>query len=64
VHEPTQVEGAGEGDDLVSDLVDLTDLPLEQLRVSGDTALAHALRRVIDDVSDPDGTIAGFQSAL
>lgn len=47
-----------------SDLPDLTDLPLEQLRVSGDSALAHALRRLADDLTSADEFVAGFQSAI
>jgi FXSXX-COOH protein len=45
-------------------MVDLVDIPLAEIRTSGDSALAHALRRLMEDVSDPDDVIAGFQSAL
>lgn len=47
-----------------SQLPDMTDVPLRDLRVSGNSALAHALRRLADDLSHADDFVAGFQSAI
>jgi FXSXX-COOH protein len=63
VSQSQQVDASGD-EDLESDLVDLTDMPLAELRVSGDSVLAHALRRLVEDVSNTDDVIAGFQSAI
>jgi FXSXX-COOH protein len=60
----SQQVGASGDEDLESDLVDLADMPLAELRVSGDSALAHALRRLVEDVSNTNDVIAGFQSAI
>jgi FXSXX-COOH protein len=49
-----------------SDMVDVSDLSLEELTKPGDEgdALARALRRVAADLADPDEPVAGFNSAL
>jgi FXSXX-COOH protein len=53
-----QVRGLGSG------LIDLQHVSLAELRVVGDSVFAHALRRLIDDVNNPEDIVAGFQSAL
>jgi FXSXX-COOH protein len=48
-------------------VVDVSELSLAELaRLAGDedSPLARALRRVADDLTDPDEPIAGFNSAL
>lgn len=56
---------AGDGDDVFeSELPDLAGVSLQHLRVSGDSAIAHALRRLADDLSSADEFVAGFQSAI
>ena len=50
-----------------SDMVDVTDLSLADLAAlteGQDSALALALRRLADDLTDPGEPIAGFNSAL
>ncbi|GIF19119.1 FXSXX-COOH protein [Actinoplanes tereljensis] len=48
-----------------SPMVDVAGLSLEELaRHEGDSALAHALRRLADEQTDPGEPIAGFNSAL
>ena len=67
MNQPQQDGASGDDDvedDVESHIVDLTDMSLAELRVSGDSALAHALRRLIEDVSNTDDVIAGFQSAI
>jgi FXSXX-COOH protein len=61
--------GAVTGEKWESDLVDVSELSLSELAdlaeaQDGDSALARALRRVADDLADPDEPIAGFNSAL
>lgn len=53
-----------DSDVLESQMPDLTGVPLNELRVSGDSAIAHALRRLADDLSGADEFVAGFQSAI
>jgi FXSXX-COOH protein len=53
--------------DWESDLVDLSGVSLADLAARAaddDSPLARALRRVADDLADPDEPIAGFNSAL
>jgi FXSXX-COOH protein len=47
-----------------SELPDLTTIGLEQLRISGNSAIAHALRRLADELSSSEHIVAGFQSAI
>jgi FXSXX-COOH protein len=61
VPEPSDCLGSG---DFESDLPDLTEMSLGDVRISGDSALAHALARLVEDLRDPDNVVAGFQSAL
>ena len=57
------------GEEWESDLVDVSELSLSELTgladdESDDSALARALRRIANDLADPDEPIAGFNSAL
>lgn len=50
-----------------SEMVDVSGLSLSRLTKlteSDDSALARSLRRLADDLTDPDEPIAGFNSAL
>ncbi len=50
-----------------SDMVDVSDMTLTELvelTDGGESALAHSLRRVLDDLAHPGEPIAGFNSAL
>ncbi len=56
--------------DLTSDLVDLTDVDLGHFQAAlseigrGDSALAHSLRRLLQETQNPRSAIAGFTSTL
>jgi len=57
------------GEEWESDLVDVSELSLSELTgladdEGDDSSLARALRRIADDLADPDEPIAGFNSAL
>jgi FXSXX-COOH protein len=50
-----------------SEMIDVSGLSLTELAElthSDDTGLARTLRRLADDLTDPDEPIAGFNSAL
>ncbi|MGX6602057.1 FxSxx-COOH cyclophane-containing RiPP peptide [Micromonosporaceae bacterium Da 78-11] len=50
-----------------STLVDVSDMSLTELAgrsAEPDSALAHALRRLADDLTQPGQPIAGFNSAI
>jgi FXSXX-COOH protein len=47
-----------------SDLVDVSRVSLSDLRGLEDSALARALRRVLDEVDRTQGAVAGWQSAI
>jgi FXSXX-COOH protein len=47
-----------------ADLVDLGGLSLDDLKELDDSALGHALRRVLADADGPGDAIAAFQSYL
>jgi len=47
-----------------SDLVDVSSISLSDLRGLEDSALARALRRVLDEVDRTQGAVAGWQSAI
>lgn len=50
---------------ITSVLPDLSERRLADIDTSGDSVLAHALRRVVQDVEHPDGPeVAGFGSAI
>lgn len=50
--------------DYESDLVDLTHVELPELIDSDETVLANALRRILTEVDQEQGTVAGFQSGI
>lgn len=45
-------------------LVDVAHLTLTDLRGLDDSALARALRRILDEVDRSQGAVAGWQSAI
>lgn len=48
-----------------SDLVDLTNLPLDELPSLGDTPLAHSIRRVLDESRDQSPpVVSGHESSM
>ena len=50
-----------------SDMVDVSGMTLTELvelTEADDSALAHSLRRLSDDLAHPGETVAGFNSAL
>jgi FXSXX-COOH protein len=53
-----------EHEDHRSDLVDVTNVNLAELRGLNDSALARALRRIFDEVDRSQGAVAGWQSAI
>lgn len=53
-----------ESDEFVTDLVDLTDVPLADLRSINHPILREALERVVGEAKDPVDVVAGFQSAI
>lgn len=56
---------AATGDDFVSDLVDLSDLPLEVIAELPPSVLGLALRRVVETAGRPDDAHAvGYQKCL
>jgi FXSXX-COOH protein len=61
--DPVEAPAPGEGDDR-GEVLDLTGLPLADIRVSDDSVLAAVMRRLLERVDDPDKAIAGFNSAL
>jgi FXSXX-COOH protein len=48
----------------VSDLVDLTQMPLAKLRALDQSILGEALRRVAKEAEDSLEVVAGFQAAI
>jgi FXSXX-COOH protein len=62
------VDRTGEDDptDWRSPMVDVSGMSPEELAAAreGDSALAHCLRRLAEETSDPGEPIAGFNSAL
>ncbi|WP_329497268.1 FxSxx-COOH cyclophane-containing RiPP peptide [Kitasatospora herbaricolor] len=59
------VTGADTGSGLRSDLVDVADLPLDDLDDLPDTVLGELLRRLVADAVTPGAEpVAAFQSAL
>jgi FXSXX-COOH protein len=47
-----------------SDLVDLSQVSLDDLRSRSDASLSRALRRILQEADRPQDAIAGFQSAI
>ncbi|GGV17867.1 hypothetical protein GCM10010495_35760 [Kitasatospora herbaricolor] len=59
------VTGADTGSGLRSDLVDVADLPLDDLDDLPDTVLGELLRRLVADAVTPGAEpVAAFQSSL
>ncbi|MDT3444366.1 MULTISPECIES: FxSxx-COOH cyclophane-containing RiPP peptide [unclassified Pseudofrankia] len=59
--------------EIVTDLVDLTKVDFERLsstiseqagESAPDSALAHSLRRILQEARDPASAIAGFKSSI
>jgi FXSXX-COOH protein len=53
-----------EPDDFVTDLSDLTRVPLADLRSIEHTILTEALHRVVKEARDSGAVVAGFQAAI
>jgi len=51
-------------DEFVTDLVDLADVTLEDLRSLNHPVLLRALQRVAEEARDSVGVVAGFQAAI
>ncbi|MGH8905186.1 MAG: FxSxx-COOH cyclophane-containing RiPP peptide [Egibacteraceae bacterium] len=47
-----------------TDLLDLDEFVLADLEEFDDSALAHALRRVMEEADGPEDPIAGFQAFI
>ena len=62
------MDGANATDDAEPDwesiMVDVSGMSLADLAGSGDTVLAHCLRRLAADLDRPGEAIAGFNSAF
>ena len=55
----------GKPGDWLSPMVDVSGMSLAELTAhADDSALAHCLRRLADQLADPGEPIAGFNSAL
>jgi FXSXX-COOH protein len=50
--------------DLDSQMVDVTQLSLVELRAMGDSALAHCVRRLLAEVDVSAEPVAGFNSSI
>lgn len=50
--------------DLETDLVDLTDVPLPDLTSLDDSVLGSALRRLVAEAKQPRDAIAGFNAVI
>jgi FXSXX-COOH protein len=50
--------------DFETDLADLTQLPLSELRSLDHPILTNALRRVAEEAKDSSDAVAGFQAAI
>lgn len=53
-----------ESDEFVTDLVDLVDVPLADLRSLDHPILTKALQRVAEEARDSVDVVAGFQAAI
>jgi FXSXX-COOH protein len=53
-----------EPDEFVTDLADLADMPLEDLRSLNHPILLKALQRAAEEARDSVGVVAGFQAAI
>lgn len=52
----------GERGEFASSLPDLTNIPLDEILHSTDSALAHALRRVLQQAAGAESPISAYQS--
>jgi len=51
--------------DLGTDLADLTDVTLDELRTADDTPLAHSIRRIIEESKNGHGSVvAGHETHI
>jgi FXSXX-COOH protein len=50
--------------DIVSEVIDVSELTLEDLRSLGGSALGDALRRVIAETGDSSEPVSGFNSRI
>jgi FXSXX-COOH protein len=50
--------------DVVSSLIDLTNIDLSELSALDNPVLASALQRIRDEAEHPDEAVAGFQASL
>jgi FXSXX-COOH protein len=55
---------AGSDDEIESELVDLNDVTLEQVRSLDESALGSALHRVLLESENPEETYAGFNNRI
>jgi FXSXX-COOH protein len=55
---------ADPADEIESELVDLTELSLEQVRSLDGSVLGNALRRVVAEVDNPERAFAGFSQRI
>jgi FXSXX-COOH protein len=53
-----------EADEFVTDLVDLADISLTDLRSLDHPILTRALQRAAEEARDSVGVVAGFQAAI
>lgn len=53
-----------ESDQFVTDLLDLADVPLADLRSLDHPILTKALQRAAEEARDSVGVVAGFQAAI
>lgn len=51
-------------DDNQPELVDLSGLSLSDLSRLGGSAVAHSLRRILEDIDRPQDAVAGWNSAM
>ena len=51
-------------DGIMSELVDLTDVRLADLRDRDDSVLVHSMLRVVEEVARPKDVVAGFSSSI
>jgi FXSXX-COOH protein len=43
-------------------LIDMSNVPLRDLKVEPDTALGRSIARLVEDAKDPNGVLAAFDS--
>jgi len=55
---------AGATEDIATDLADLSQVALSELRALDQPILSEALRRVVEDAKKPADAIAGFQAVI